>query len=52
MNKTKWIELIIVLLIFYDLGLTAIVFGGRVLSLIALALVLIVTAVVVLRVLP
>lgn len=52
MNKIKWIELIIVLLLFYDLDLTAIIFGGRLVSLIALALLLIVTAVLVVRVLP
>ena len=52
MNKVKWIELIIVLLLFYDLDLTAIIFGGRLLSIIALALLLIVTAVLVVKVLP
>lgn len=52
MNKVKWIELIIVLLLFYDLDLTAIIFGGRLVSIIALALLLIVTAILVVRVLP
>ena len=52
MNKVKWIELIIVLLLFYDLDLTAIIFGGRLVSIIALALLLIVTAVLVVKVLP
>lgn len=52
MNKVKWIELIIVLLLFYDLDLTAIIFGSRLVSIIALALLLIVTAVLVVRVLP
>ena len=52
MNKVKWIELIIVLLLFYDLDLTAIIFGGRLVSIIALALLMIVTAVLVVRVLP
>lgn len=52
MNKVKWIELIIVLLLFYDLDLTAIIFGGRLVSIIALALLLIVTAVLIVRVLP
>lgn len=52
MNKIKWIELIIVLLLFYDLDLTAIIFGGRLVSIIALALLLIVTAILVVRVLP
>lgn len=52
MNKAKWIELIIVLLLFVDLDLTAIVFGGKLVSLIALALLLVVTVILVIRVLP
>lgn len=51
-NKVKWIELIIVLLLFYDLDLTAIIFGGRIVSVIALVLLLVVTAILVIRVLP
>lgn len=44
--------LIFIGILFLDLDLTAIVFGGKVVSLIALALLLIVTAILVIRVLP
>ena len=46
MNKLKWATIIFFALLFIDLNLTAIVFGGRVLSLIALALLLVFTGVV------